>query len=78
MHQESIFRQVALVSYGTKFLSDKLALENWYQHGIFFGARLQFRALADNALLADDFSNRIDDSMRRKDEHEGLDDDRAQ
>lgn len=56
MQSESIHRQIALVSYGTQFLRDKLALDDWYRHGIFFGARLQFRQLADNALLADDFT----------------------
>lgn len=56
MHSESNHRQIALVSYGTQFLRDKLALDDWYRHGIFFGARLQFRQLADNALLADDFT----------------------
>lgn len=56
MGHESILRQVALVSHGTKFLRNELALEEWYRHGIFFGARLQFRQLADNALLADDFT----------------------
>lgn len=56
MHSESIERQVALASYGTAFLRGELALEDWYRHGVFFGARLQFRALLDNALLADDFT----------------------
>lgn len=56
MHSASTHRQIALVSYGTQFLRDKLALDDWYRHGIFFGARLQFRQLADNALLADDFT----------------------
>ena len=56
MQSASIHRQIALVSYGTQFLRDKLALDDWYRHGIFFGARLQFRQLADNALLADDFT----------------------
>lgn len=56
MQSESIHRQIALVSYGTQFLRDKLALDDWYRHGIFFGARLQFRQLADNTLLADDFT----------------------
>lgn len=56
MQSESIHRQIALVSYGTQFLRDQLALDDWYRHGIFFGARLQFRQLADNALLADDFT----------------------
>lgn len=56
MQSASNHRQIALVSYGTQFLRDKLALDDWYRHGIFFGARLQFRQLADNALLADDFT----------------------
>jgi len=54
--QESLQRQAALVSYGSAFLRKKLALEDWYRHGIFFGARLQFRDRAGNALLADDFT----------------------
>ena len=56
MDQDLIRRQVALVSYGSRFLRKELALEDWYRHGIFFGARLQFRELAGNALLADDFT----------------------
>ena len=56
MRQEFIQRQIALVSYGTQFLRKKVALEEWYRHGIFFGARLQFRDAADNSLLADDFT----------------------
>ena len=56
MQSASNHRQIALVSYGTQFLRDKLALDDWYRHGIFFGARLQFRQLADNTLLADDFT----------------------
>ncbi|KRB97045.1 hypothetical protein [Duganella sp. Root198D2] len=57
---ELIQRQVALVSYGSRFLRKKLALEDWYRHGIFFGARLQFRDRAGNALLADDFTRWLD------------------
>jgi hypothetical protein len=53
---EYIERQIALVSYGTRYLRRELSLEDWYRHGIFWGARLQFRALAGNALLADDFT----------------------
>ena len=56
MQSASKHRQIALVSYGTQCLRGKLALDDWYRHGIFFGARLQFRQLADNALLADDFT----------------------
>lgn len=56
LHDVRILRQVALVSYGTQTLRDQIALDDWYRHGIFFDARLQFRALADNALLADDFT----------------------
>ncbi|MGK5027104.1 hypothetical protein [Janthinobacterium sp. RB2R34] len=56
MQSASIHRQIALVSYGTQFLRDKLALDDWYRHGIFFGARLQFRHLGDHVLLADDFT----------------------
>ena len=56
MQSESIHRQIALVSYGTQCLRGKLALDDWYRHGIFFNARLLFRQLGDNALLADDFT----------------------
>jgi hypothetical protein len=56
LRHEFIHRQVALVSYGTKFLRGELALEDWHRHGIFRDARLQFRRLADNVLLADDFT----------------------
>lgn len=51
-----LLRQVALVSYGTQFLRGLLPLEQWYQHGIFFDARLQFRDGADQRLLAADFT----------------------
>lgn len=56
MRDESIMRQVALVGYGSRFLRGELALEEWYRHGAFFDARLQFRTLPDSALLADDFT----------------------
>jgi hypothetical protein len=56
LRHETIMRHVALVSYGTKSLRTEMALDDWYRHGIFWGARLQFRRLADNALLADDFT----------------------
>lgn len=55
MRHESILRQVALVSYGTKLLRKEIELEDWYRHGVFFETRLQFRDAA-NALLADDFT----------------------
>jgi hypothetical protein len=48
-------RQVALVSYGNKYLRDEVTLEAFFRHGIFFGQRLQFRA-PDGKLLADDFT----------------------
>jgi hypothetical protein len=51
-----LFRQVALVGYGTQFLRHKLPLEDWYRHGVFFDARFQFRSLEDKRLLADDFT----------------------
>jgi len=54
--RESLQRQVALVSYGSSFLRNKLALKDWYQHGIFFGAVQQFRDRAGSALLASDFA----------------------
>lgn len=53
---ELIQRQVALVSYGSQFLCMELALEDWYRHGVFFGARFQFRDHETNQLLADDFT----------------------
>lgn len=53
---EMIQRQVALVSYGTSFLRKKLELEDFYRHGIFFGARFQFRDHRSRQLLADDFT----------------------
>ncbi|WP_444847126.1 hypothetical protein [Duganella caerulea] len=56
MRHTSIARQMALVSYGTQFLRGHAELEDWYRHGIFFGARLQFRTPDGNALLADDFT----------------------
>ena len=51
-----MMRQVALVSYGTKFLRHEIALEDWYRHHVFFDARQQFRTIADNTLLAADFT----------------------
>jgi hypothetical protein len=51
-----LFRQVALVSHGTQFLRQRLPLEDWYRHGVFFDARFQFRSLDGNRLLADDFT----------------------
>lgn len=56
MQSRTIERQVALVSYGTQYLHGQIELEDWHRHGTFFNARLQFRALVDNALLADDFT----------------------
>ncbi|MEJ7807528.1 MAG: hypothetical protein WKG03_16585 [Telluria sp.] len=56
MHDAILKRQVALVSYGNQFLSGQLTLDDFFRHGIFFGHRLQFRASAENALLADDFT----------------------
>ena len=56
MQSESTHRQIALVSYGTQCLRGQLALDDCYRHGIFFGSRLQFRALDGNTLLADDFT----------------------
>ncbi|SFF63625.1 hypothetical protein SAMN05518865_102356 [Duganella sp. CF458] len=56
MGDELIQRQVALVSYGTRFLRKELELEDWFHHGIFFGARFQFRDHQTNQLLADDFT----------------------
>ena len=52
--RESLQRQVALVSYGSSFLRNKLALNDWYQHEIFVGAPQQFRDRGNNALLAGD------------------------
>jgi hypothetical protein len=51
-----LFRQVALVSYGSQFLGHQLPLEDWYRHGVFLDARFQFRSSDDNRLLADDFT----------------------
>lgn len=59
LRHESILRQVALVSYGTRFLRKEIELEDWYRHGVFFDSRLQFRDVA-NALLADDFTLWLD------------------
>lgn len=56
MGHESLPRQVALVSYGTRFLRQEIALKDWAQHAVFRGARLHFHRLEDNALLADDFT----------------------
>lgn len=56
MLNKSLMRQVALVSYGTQYLRDEILLDDWYRHGVFFEARIQFRSLGDNTLLADDFT----------------------
>jgi hypothetical protein len=56
MRDECLQRQVALVSYGNKYLRDELTLDAFFRHGIFFGQRLQFRALDGNGLMADDFT----------------------
>ncbi len=56
MSSATLLRQVALVGYGTRFLRGELSLEDWHRHSIFRDARQQFRATADNALLADDFT----------------------
>ena len=49
-------RQLALVSYGNKYLRRELTLEAMFRHGVFFGQRLLFRAPDGNTLLADDFT----------------------
>lgn len=49
-------RQAALVSYGSLFLRGENTLDEWYRHGNLHNARSIFRASADNALLADDFT----------------------
>lgn len=59
-----MFRQVALVSYGTQFLRHACALEDWYRHAVFRDARSQFRSLAGNALLVDDFTQWLDHLRR--------------
>jgi hypothetical protein len=56
LNDDIVMRQVALVSYGNKYLRDELTLEQFFRHGVFFGHRLLFRSADDNALLADDFT----------------------
>ncbi len=56
MYKSIDLRQITLVSYGSQFLQGRMPLEDWYQHGAFHDSRFQFRALDDNALLADDFT----------------------
>jgi len=56
LRHDLIHRQAALVSYGTGFLRNENALDDWYRHGVFLNARSVFRAAADNAVLADDFT----------------------
>lgn len=56
MDHEIAMRQVALVSYGNKYLRDETTLKHFFRHGVFFGHRLLFRSPVDNALLADDFT----------------------
>ncbi|MYM29514.1 hypothetical protein GTP58_14385 [Duganella sp. CY15W] len=67
-----MFRQVALVSYGTQFLWHACALEDWYRHAVFRDARSQFRSLAGNALLADDFTQWLDQLRRSGAQHLSL------
>jgi hypothetical protein len=54
LREISLLRQVVVVSYGTRFLQGTVALEDWHRHDLLADARFQFRALAGNALLADD------------------------
>ncbi|SEO32953.1 hypothetical protein SAMN05428959_106342 [Duganella sp. CF517] len=54
MRNGTIMRLVALVSYGTKFLRNEIALGDWQGHGVFGDARLRFRRQADQAVLAED------------------------
>lgn len=56
MDENTLQRQVALVSYGNKFLRSELTLEDMYRHGVFHQSRLLFRTPDENALLADDFT----------------------
>lgn len=56
MDEDTLQRQVALVSYGNKFLRREVTLDAIFRHGVFYGKRLLFRALDNNALLADDFT----------------------
>ena len=55
MTSSTILRQVALVSYGTKFLRGEIALAAFAQHGLFARASSQFRDGTGQPLLTDDF-----------------------
>jgi hypothetical protein len=55
LDDKTLNRQLALVSYGNKYLRHELTLEAMFRHGVFFGHRLLFRT-PDNLLLADDFT----------------------
>ncbi len=55
MRQETILSQIALASYGTRFLRGEIALEAFARHGLFEGIRSQFRDGA-KMLLADDIT----------------------
>ena len=56
MQHELIQRLAALVGYGTGYLRNANALDDWYRHNVFKDARMLFRTSADHALLADDFT----------------------
>ena len=53
MGRETILRQIALVSYGARFLRGEIAPETFAGHGLFAGIRSQFRD-DDKRLLSED------------------------
>ncbi|MEJ7807527.1 MAG: hypothetical protein WKG03_16580 [Telluria sp.] len=56
MGQETILRQIALASYGTRFLRGEMALDGFARHGLFEGIASQFREGGKPDLLAGDFT----------------------
>lgn len=56
MRDELVYRQIALVSYGSKYLRGEIRLEDWHRHPALGNTRFQFRDHASNALLEDDFT----------------------
>lgn len=56
MRHEMVYRQIALVSYGSKYLRGEIRLEDWHRHPALGNTRFQFRDHASNALLENDFT----------------------
>lgn len=56
MRYKWVYRQIALVSYGSKYLRGEIRLEDWHRHPALGNTRFQFRDHSGNTLLEDDFT----------------------